>query len=124
MPESINENKNSEIKKSSEQKKEKLSQEEIEEKIMELAKNGLTAEKIGETLKKQGIHTKEYNKKISSILKEKNIYVDPNLKNFELKLKKIEEHTKKNKQDKKAIREITRISSEINKTKEYLKSRN
>jgi len=41
-----------------------------------------------------------------------------------LKLKKIEEHTKKNKQDKKAIREITRISSEINKTKEYLKSRN
>jgi len=50
----------------------KLSSSEYENKIMETAKKGFTAEKIGEQLKQQGIHSKEYKKKISKILKEKN----------------------------------------------------
>ena len=53
------------------EEKSKLSQEEFEEKVIELAEKGLTAEKIGEELKRQNIHTIEFNKKISQILREK-----------------------------------------------------
>ena len=71
------------------EKQKKLSPEEYERKVIELANKGLTAEKIGEELRKNNIHTKEYNKKISKILKDK--YIDPNLKNTKDKLEKIEE---------------------------------
>ncbi len=56
-------------KKSEEKSTKKLSQEGFEKKVLELASKGLTSEKIGEELRKQGIHPKEYNKKISKILK-------------------------------------------------------
>jgi len=97
----------------------KLTLEEYERKVIELADKGLTAEKIGEELKKNGIHSKEYEKKISKILKDK--YDSPDLKNSEEKLKKIEEHLKKNKQDKRAKRERSRVFSQIRKIKKYLK---
>jgi len=103
----------------SEEKQKKLSLEEYEKKIIELSDKGLTAEKIGEELKKQGIHPKEYNKKISKILGKK--YVDPELKNTERKLTRIEQHSKKNKQDKRAMRERSRVFSQIRKIKKYLK---
>ena len=48
----------------------KLSDKDFEKKVIELAKKGLTSEKIGETLRKENIHPKEYKKKISKILKE------------------------------------------------------
>jgi len=97
----------------------KITQEEYEKKVIELADKGLTAEKIGETLKKDGIHSKEYNKKISQILGKK--YINPDLKNVEEKLKKIEEHIKKNKQDKRAIREKDRVFAQLSKSKKYFK---
>lgn len=97
----------------------KLTLEEYEKKVIELAKKGLTSEKIGEELKKNGIHSKEYNKKISKILGEN--YINPDLKNTEAKLKKIESHLEKNKQDKKAKRERSRVFSQIRKIKKYLK---
>jgi ribosomal protein S15P/S13E len=100
-------------------KQKKLSPEEYEKKVIELANKGLTAEKIGEELRKQGIHPKEYDKKISKILKDK--YIDPNLKNTEDKLKKIEEHLKKNHQDKRAKRERSRIFQRVRQIKKYLK---
>ncbi len=105
--------------KKQEEKPEKLSQEAYEKKVLSLAEKGLTSEKIGETLRKEGIHPKEYNKKISKILKDK--YISPDLKNTEKKLEKIEEHLKKNKQDKKAKRERSRVFSQIRKIKKYLK---
>jgi len=105
--------------KKQEEKANKLTQEEYEKKVIELAKKGLTSEKIGEELRKQKIHPKEYEKKISKILGEK--YTSPDLKNVEEKLKKIEEHLEKNKQDKKAKRERSRIFSQIRKIKKYLK---
>jgi len=95
----------------------KITQEEYEKKIIELADKGLTSEKIGETLRKQGIHPKEYNKKISKILGKK--YINPDLKNIEKKLKKIEEHIQNNKQDKRAIREKDRIFSQLHRAKKY-----
>jgi ribosomal protein S15P/S13E len=97
----------------------KLTLEEYEHKVIELTDKGLTAEKIGEELKKHGIHSKDYNKKISDILKDK--YISPDLKNTEEKLKKIEKHLEKNKQDKKAKRERSRVFSQIRKIKKYLK---
>jgi len=101
--------------------KQKLSQAEFEKKVIELAEKGITSEKIGETLRQQGIHASEYNKKISRILKEKNAYVNTDLKNIEKKLGKIKIHFEKNKQDKRAKREVSRLSSQLRKAKIYFK---
>jgi ribosomal protein S15P/S13E len=111
--------KNKEIIKEDTEKSEKISQEEYEKKVMELAEKGLSSEKIGETLKKQGIHSKDYNKKISKILGQK--YVSPDLKNTEKKLEKIKTHYKNNPQDKRAMREKDRVFSQIRKIKRYLR---
>lgn len=111
--------------KKSESKKEaahkKLSHEEFEKKVLELENKGLTCEKIGEELRKQGIHPKEYGKKISRILKEKGKYIVPDIKNIEMKLKKVGKHYEKHKQDKRSIREKTRIFAELRKLKKYHK---
>ncbi|MBA7594213.1 hypothetical protein ES703_01152 [subsurface metagenome] len=88
---------------------------------MELISKGLTSEKIGEELRKQGIHTKEYNKKISKILGEKNKYINPDMKNIEEKLEKIKKHYEKHKQDKRAMREKDRIFAKLRKIKKYHK---
>lgn len=100
-------------------KPKKISQTEFEKKVLELAEKGLTSEKIGEELRKQGIHSKEYNKKISKILKEK--YINPDLKNVENKLERIKKHYKENKQDKRAMREKDRIFAQLRKLKKYFK---
>lgn len=100
-------------------KSKKISQAEFEKKIIELAKKGLTSEKIGEELRQQEIHPKEYNKKISKILKDK--YINPDLKNIEDKLEKIKKHYEKNKQDKRAMREKDRVFAQLRKLKEYFK---
>ena len=104
-----------------EEKSKKITQDQFEKKVIDLAKEGLTSEKIGEKLRKQGIHSKEFSKKISKILKEKNLYSDPDMKSVEAKLEKIEEHIKENKQDKRAIRERSRVFSQIRKLKKYNK---
>ncbi len=100
-------------------KEEKITQAEFEKKVIELAEKNLTSEKIGEELKHQGIHSKEFNKKISQILKEKNLYKSPDLKNVEEKLEKIRKHYDKNKQDKRAMRERERVFSMLRKLKIY-----
>lgn len=102
-----------------ETKAKKATQAEFEKKVLELADSGLTSEKIGETLRKQGIHPKEYNKKISQILKEKDKYTNPDLKNVEAKLERVKAHYTKNKQDKRAKREKDRIFSHLRKLKIY-----
>ncbi|MBI2003858.1 hypothetical protein HYS72_00130 [Candidatus Pacearchaeota archaeon] len=99
--------------------KEKITQKEFEKMVLDLAKKELTAEKIGEELRKQKIHPKEHDKKISKILKENNLYISPDLKNIEEKFKKIEKHLEKNKQDKRALNEKSRIFSQIRRIKGY-----
>lgn len=103
------------------EKKTKPTDKEFEAKVLELAKQGLTSEKIGENLRKQGIHPKDYNKKISKILKDNNAYVNPDLKNVSGKLERIKKHFEKNKQDKRAKREITRVFAQNRKLKKYFK---
>ena len=99
----------------------KISQEEFEKKVIDLAKKGITIEKIGEILRKQDIHSNDFKKKISKILKEKNIYVNPDLKNVETKLEQIKKHQEKHKQDKRAKREKDRVFSQLRKLKKYFK---
>ena len=106
---------------SKEKATEKPNQTNYEKKIIEFGKKGLTSEKIGEELRQQGIHPKEHDKTISQILKEKELYVIPELKNVEEKLTKIEKHLETNKQDKRAKREKTRIFSQLRKIKKYHK---
>lgn len=101
------------------EKSNKTTEKDYEKKVLELAEKGLTSEKIGETLRKQGIHTKEHNLKISKILKQHNKYVNPDLKNVEVKLEKVKKHYEKNKQDKRAKREKDRIFSQLRKLKKY-----
>ena len=101
------------------EKAKKLSQLEFEKKVIELAEKGLTSEKIGEELRQQKIHPKEYTKKISRILKDKKIYINPDLKNIEAKVEKIKKHFEKNKQDKRAKREKDRVFSQLRKLKIY-----
>ncbi|NCN86618.1 hypothetical protein GW932_02195 [archaeon] len=97
--------------------KQKLTQKEYEKKVLALATEGLTAEKIGQRLKDEGIHPSEYEGKISKILGDK--YVNPDLKNVEEKLAKIKAHSEKNAQDKKAKREKDRVFSQLRTLKKY-----
>lgn len=101
------------------EKSKKITQSEYEKKVLELADQGLTSEKIGENLKRQGIHSKEFKNKISQILGNK--YINPDLKNVEKKLENLKSHCEKNKQDKRAIREKNRIFAQLKKLKEYFK---
>ncbi|MBU2562593.1 MAG: hypothetical protein KKF68_02960 [Nanoarchaeota archaeon] len=103
-------------------KPKKLLQSAYEKKVIELSESGLTSEKIGEKLRKEGIHPKEYNKKISQILKEKNKYLNPDTKNVEGKLERVKKHYQKNKQDKRAMREKDRIFAQLRKLKKYHKT--
>ena len=102
--------------------KEKLPPSEYEKKVFELSKKGFTSEKIGEALRKEGIHPKDYDKKISKILKENNSYINPDLKNIEDKLSRIQTHFDKNKQDKKSMREKDRVFAQLRKLKKYHKA--
>ena len=102
--------------------KKKLTEEEFEKKVLELAETGMTSEKIGENLRKEGIHPKERKKKISVILKEKNKYVNPDLKNVEDKLERVRIHFEKNKQDKRSMRDRERIAAGLRKLKNYFGS--
>ncbi|MBI2043028.1 hypothetical protein HYT25_01430 [Candidatus Pacearchaeota archaeon] len=116
--------KKSELKKKTEEKKKeivskKISAPEFEKMILELSEKGLTSEKIGETLRKQGIHSKEHGKKISKILKEKGKYENPDMKNIRTKLEKILKHIEKNKQDKRAMREKDRIFAQLRILKKH-----
>ena len=99
----------------------KLSQSEFESKVLELAEKGVTSEKIGETLRRQGIHSKEYDKKISLILKEKKAYTQPDIKNVTDKLEVLKKHCETNKHDKRAMREKDRIFSQLRTLERYHK---
>jgi len=104
-----------------EEKSKKMTQEEYEKKVIKLAEDGLTAERIGEILRKEGIHPKEYKGKISEILKAKKAYINPDLKNVEKKVNRIQVHYTKNKADRRAMREKDRLFAQLRKLKKYFK---
>jgi len=98
----------------------KYTQEEVKTIILKLADKGLTAEKIGLTLRDQyGIPTvRIYNLKIKKILKEK--FQEPTNLNLKTKLQKVINHYKKNKQDKKAERSLIITKAKLKKAEDYI----
>jgi len=100
--------------------KEKISLEEFKSRVIEMAEKGMMSEKIGEALRHQGIHPKEYGK-ISRILKEKGLYHVSEIKNIQEKLDRITTHKEKHIQDKRAMRERERVFSLLRKQKKYHK---
>ena len=102
--------------------KKKLSSEEYEKRVLELAKSGLNSEKIGEMLRKEGRHPSEHGKKISKILKEKELYNNPDIKNLEAKLAELDRHHQSNKKDRTALKTRERIQAKLRKLKKYFKT--
>jgi ribosomal protein S15P/S13E len=117
--EEIVEEKTEEKAEKTEKKVKRKTAEEFEKRVIELAESGLTAEKIGETLRKEGIHSQEYGKKISKILGHR--YVQPDEKNIQKKLENLEKHSTKNKNDKRAMRDKQRVSATLRRLRKYLK---
>ena len=76
----------------------KLTAKEYETKVLELAKRGLTSEKIGQELKKEKIYSKD-NKKIGRILKENKLFKSPDMENLKTRVEKLEKHAKMHIQD-------------------------
>ncbi|MFA5992429.1 MAG: hypothetical protein WC796_01840 [Candidatus Pacearchaeota archaeon] len=95
--------------------------EDIEKIVVDLGKSGMPPAKIGLVLKETyGIQkAKVLGKKIGQILKENKIEIKDELSSMESKLKNIERHFEKNKQDKRAKREISRYVSLKRKIKRY-----
>ena len=112
------------VEETSEEKTKKVKKktlEEFEKRVLELAEQGYTSEKIGELVRKEGMHSKEYGKKISQILGSK--YSNPDSKNIKEKLEKLEKHVTKNKNDKRARRDKEKISAKLRRLKKYLTKR-
>ncbi len=97
----------------------KASPKDVEKKIIELAKQGITAEKIGLKLRDElGIpKTRLLGIKIKAVLERENLWKNPEIHNIEMKKEKIEKHFEKNKHDYKSQREIVRLVSRLNKLK-------
>ncbi len=97
----------------------KYTKAEVEAIILKLAGKGLTAEKIGLTLRDQyGIPSvKLYDLKIKDVLADK--FEEPTTINLDNKLKKIIEHFKKNKQDKRTGRALMITKAKLKKRNEY-----
>ncbi len=100
----------------------KYTAEEVKGIIVKLGNKGMTAEKIGLTLRDQyGIpKVKLFGIKIKEVLKEKNKYEDPNVHNLKKNLDVIIQHYKKNKGDKKAERSLIITRAKLKKREDYL----
>lgn len=99
----------------------KYTDEEVKSIIIKLANKGMTAEKIGLTLRDQyGIpKVKLYGFKIKQILEEKEKFQEPTNLNLQKKLEKIISHYGKNKGDKKAERSLIITRAKLKKIQEY-----
>lgn len=102
----------------------KYTEQEIKDIIASLVKKQpeLTAEKIGLILRDAyGIpKTRIYGFRIGSVLRELNVYSNPDIKNLAKKVEKLDAHALKNKQDKKVRRALIVAKSKLKKVKDYL----
>ncbi len=102
-----------------------LSDKKIQDTILELAKQGMTTEKIGLVLKdKYHVNPKRVlGKKIGQIIKEKNLYKDPDINNLNLSLEKLKKHHEKHKHDHKVKIAILIKGAKLNKLMRYMKKK-
>lgn len=101
----------------------KYTKEEIKAIILKLTNKGISAEKIGLTLRDQyGIpNVKLYNLRIKEIMGDK--FSEPSIINLENRMKKIIKHFSSNKQDKKAGRSLIIVKSKLKKKINYNKKK-
>jgi ribosomal protein S15P/S13E len=99
--------------------KAKITKEDFEKTVLDLAKKGMTTEKIGLELKKQGIKKakKDFGVRISSILKKHNIYTSPEKQNVTKTIDTLKKHITKNHHDYSARRALITHESRIRKIK-------
>lgn len=95
----------------------KLSKEEIENKVIELSKKGMTSEKIGLALEKEGIGKakKAHGKRIGQILKQHNLYVNPDIENLKKSIENLKKHSQKNKVDQTYKRALLKKEAKLKK---------
>lgn len=93
----------------------KLSEKEIETKIIELGKTGKTSEKIGLELKKEEIKPSDYKKRISQILRENSMYKNPDQESLKLRIATLEKHASKHKQDRTFKRALSKAAAKLRK---------
>jgi ribosomal protein S15P/S13E len=116
------------VKETKEEKKmpERAKVEDIESIVIDLAKKGIHPAKIGLILKeKYGVEKiKLMGKRISKILKDNKIAFKEDVDFVEEKIKNLEKHYGKNRQDKKAEREIVRYISLRKRLNKYKLKKN
>ncbi len=100
---------------------ERAQAENIEKIIIDLAEKHNSPAKIGSILKENYNipKMKLLGKKIAKILKENNIKYDNDLEIVNKRIEKLDTHSKKNKQDKRAKREIVRLIGLKKKLEKY-----
>ncbi len=96
-----------------------LKPEEIKARIIELAKQGISAEKIGLVLRdEQGIpKAKLLGIRIKKVLHEKNMWNSPETANITKKIETLSKHSSLHKHDYKGKRTLVRCSAQINTLK-------
>jgi len=99
----------------------KYTSEEVEAIILKLANKGMTAEKIGLTLRDQyGIpKVNLYGLKIKKVLEKKGKFEEPTITNLKKKLDKIIDHYKVHKHDKNAERSLIITKAKFKKRNDY-----
>ncbi len=104
----------------------KLSEKEVEDLVLTLAKQQIPTEKIGLILRDQhGIPTtKVYGKKISRIIKEAGLEPKSDLHSAEKNIETLKKHLEKNKQDKVAGRALINKSATAIKLRNYKARKN
>jgi len=104
------------------EKPDRIKAEEIEDTIVKLSQQGLSPAKIGLVLRdKHDIpKIKLLGKKISKILKEKSLQAKTDLQEMEKQIENLEKHFQKNKQDKRAKRDLITKVSRAKKLRSYL----
>jgi len=116
------------IKKTTKKRKpDRLKAENIDERIVKLAEEGKSPAEIGIVLKeREGIPKAKLlgkDMKISKVLAEKGTKIQDDLADIKKKIKKIEEHLKKNKQDKVARRALIINLAKVRRIEKYKKKK-
>ncbi|MFH1711419.1 MAG: hypothetical protein ABH840_03860 [Nanoarchaeota archaeon] len=94
---------------------EKLSKEKYEEIVLELAKKGMTSEKIGLIIKKEHKIVPRSFEKIGKVLKRHNIESDADTSSLIKAVKKLTKHSLTNKQDQTFRRSLSKKAAKLRK---------
>jgi small subunit ribosomal protein S15 len=111
------------LKHEAKEEKASLTGKDIEKLVVDLAKQGVTSEKIGLILRdKHGVKkAKFHGKKISQILKENDLKTDADLINLQKKVETLKKHIIKNKHDYRTKRILIINEARLTKFKKYRK---